>query len=296
MLHVNNELILYKQLLLDSKNKLQFFLEKHSTKEGTWGLLQLEQGEINFILLDGAGQALIQYHMDKNNPLIEIPPAVWHKIQLISSSFNGSIKFYCQPHRYFNKKYSLNNVHHDLYYVYKTYFPQDKRLKILDLGCGSGRNLLYLALLGHQVTGIDINNQALEKIKDISEKENLTKIKLIHHDLNKPLSLDKEYDAVISLVSLQFLETQHIASLLQELQTATINKGLHLIVTPIKADPYKLPDSFKYLPESKQIYSFYQNAGWSILEYKESVGQLHRLDETGKPIQGMFALLVATKN
>lgn len=295
MLHTNNRLILYKQLTLDNKDKLKFFLEKHSTKEGTWGLLQLKNGEIDFIMLDGADQTLAEFRKDKKNPLMEIPPAAWHKIRLLSDNFTGIIQFYCQPHRYFSKKYNLNNVHQDLYYAYNTYFPQNRHLKILDVGCGSGRNLLYLALLGHQITGIDINNSALRSIKDISEKENLNNVQLVHHDLNKPLTLTEGYDAVISLVTLQFLKTQHILSLLQELQMATLDKGLHLIVTPIKADLYKFPDSFSYLPGSKELYKLYQNAGWSILEYKESVAQLHRLDEAGKPIQGMFALLVASK-
>lgn len=296
MFQTDHKLILYKQLNIDSENKLKFFLEKHSTKEGTWGLLQLKTGEIDFIMLDGVGQTYAQYRVDKNNPLFEIPPAAWHKIQLVSDHFTGSIQFYCQPHRYFRKKYNLNNVHQDLYYVYTTYFPENKGLKILDVGCGSGRNLLYLALLGHPVTGIDINKQALQSIQEISEKENLNTIEYVHHDLNTPLILTEDYDAVISLVTLQFLETQCISALLQELQRSTLANGLHVIVTPIKADPYQLPDSFKYLPEPKELYHFYQNTGWSILEYRESVGQLHRLDETGKPIQGMFALLVASKN
>lgn len=296
MLNIDSDLISYKKIVIDSESKLKFFLQKHSTKEGTWGVLQLEAGEIEFVVLDGSEQELASYKIDKNNPRMNIPPALWHKIRLIKKDrFRATLQFYCKLHRYFNMKYGLGNVHSDLYYAYNTYFSQKDRLNVLDVGCGSGRNLLYLALLGHQVSGIDINASLMQGITEIIEKEKMSNVKLMTHDLNQLLSLKDSYNAVISLVTLQFLEASRISSLLTELQLATANKGLHLIVLPIKAEPYSLPASFTYLPESKVLYNFYQNAGWSILEYKESIGQLHRLDDSGKPIQGLFALLVAKK-
>lgn len=296
MLKSNDSLIPYKKIILDSSDKLKFFLEKHSTKEGTWGVLRLETGEVDFIVLEGEGKALSKHRIDKNNPQMSIPPALWHKINRVSEKFSGTLEFYCKPHRYFNKKYSLRNVQSDLYYVYTTYFLQKNKLNILDIGCGAGRNLLYLALLGHQLTGVDINQSAIQQLEEIVEKENMTNVNLITHDLHQALSLQKEaFDVVISLVTLQFIESQRIPTLLTELQSVTLNKGRHLIVLPIKSALYPLPSTFTYLPESKALYNFYQDKGWSILEYKESVGQLHKLDDSGKPIQGLFALLLAEK-
>jgi tellurite methyltransferase len=76
----------------------------------------------------------------------------------------------------------------------------------------------------------------------------------------------------------------------------TASRGLHFLVFPIEAEPYSLSSSFTYLPKSKELYHFYQDSGWSILEYKESVGQLHKLDDSGKPIQGLFGFLLAQKS
>ncbi|MES2998527.1 MAG: SAM-dependent methyltransferase TehB [Pseudomonadota bacterium] len=296
MLNIDNDLIPYKQITIDSQGKLQFFLEKHSTKEGTWGLLRLETGEIEFVILDGEGRELSKHRIDKNNPQMSIPPASWHKIKLVSEKFTGTLEFYCKPHRYFNKKYSLGNVQSDLYYAYNTYFSKKNELNILDIGCGSGRNLLYLALSGHQLTGIDINQSSIQQVEEIIKKENMSNIKLITHDLCQPLTLQKEaFDVVISIVSLQFLGTKCIPSLLTELQSTTVSKGLHLILHPIKAELYSLPSSFTYLPESKTLYHFYQDKGWSVLEYKEFVGHTHQRDDSGKPIRGLFALLLAQK-
>ena len=49
----------------------------------------------------------------------------------------------------------------------------NKSVKILDIGCGTGRHSLELARRGYEVTGIDLSEAQLKKAKSISEKENL---------------------------------------------------------------------------------------------------------------------------
>ncbi|AOW50991.1 TPA: SAM-dependent methyltransferase TehB [Legionella pneumophila subsp. pneumophila] len=291
-----DNLICYKQLSIDDHGKLKFFLEKHSTKEGTWGNLSLNEGEIDFIFQNGLGQELSRIRLDKNNRQLSIPPASWHKIIPISASFDAQLSFYCKPHRYFNKKYGLTEVHRDLLYVYHTYLSHLGLLTTLDVGCGSGRNLLYLAQLGHRLTGIDINQTALENIQIIAQKENLSPLNILSQDLNQPQSLAPDhYDFVYSTVTLQFLNASRIPSLLIEMQEATKKNGYHFLVFPVQSELYSLPSSFTFLPKQQELYHFYQDSGWSILEYKESVGHLHKQDELGRPVQGLFALLLAQK-
>jgi tellurite methyltransferase len=291
----NQDLICYKRMIIDSHNKLHFFLEKHSTKEGTWGLLNVEEGEIDFIFLNGKGGERSSVRLDKSNSQLLIPPASWHKIRLIREPFRASLEFHCKSYRYLNKKYSLGAVHADLLSVYYNYLHNQGKLTVLDVGCGSGRNLLFLAQEGHAVTGIDINASAIEQIAVITQEERLTNIQTIVHDLNQPLSLTEQYNFVFSTVSLQFLKAQSIPYLLKMLQQATIPYGFHFMVFPIQSELYSLPASFTYLPQKEELYHFYQDSGWSILEYKESTGLLHKLDEFGRPIQGLFGLLLAQK-
>lgn len=296
MLTEYGELVCYKQTLIESSGKLKFFLEKHSTKEGTWGCLRVEEGEIDFIFLNGEGQELSRVRLNQSNPQWLIPPAAWHKIIPISDNFKALLEFYCKPNRYFNKKYGLGDVHSDLQSIYQTYLHNQGQLNALDVGCGSGRNLLYLALAGHRVTGIDINKTAIEQITEMAQKENLSQIKTIHHDLNHSLNLKKDcYNFVFSTVSLQFLKPESVPFLLQELQQATMKKGYHFMVFPVKSEQYCLPASFAFLPEKEALYHLYQDKGWSILEYKESAGLLHKRDESGRPLQGLFAHLLAQR-
>ncbi|USQ14795.1 SAM-dependent methyltransferase TehB [Legionella lytica] len=291
-----NELLCYKQTDIDNHGKLKFFLEKHSTKEGTWAKLSLKEGAIDFVFLNGQGEELSHILVNKEQPDVLIPPAAWHKIIPASESFKATLEFYCMPQRYFNKKYGLAAVHGDLMYVYQTYLQHLHWASILDVGCGSGRNLLYLAQMGHRIKGVDQNQEAIETIQNIAQKEALTEVLTQVHDLNQPLGLEADhYDLVISTVSLQFLNPQRVPTLLTELQEITNKHGYHFLVFPIQSELYPLPDSFTFLPEKEELYHLYQDSGWSILEYKESIGHLHKQDASGKQISGIFGILLAQK-
>lgn len=291
-----NELMCYKQTEITSEGKLKFFLEKHSTKEGTWGQLNLQDGEIDFVFLNGQGQELSRKRVDQKHPQLIIPPASWHKIIPTSTSFKANLEFYCMPHRYFNKKYSLGEVHSDLIHIYQTYWKHLRGLSILDVGCGSGRNLLYLAKMNHSIIGIDHNQSALATIQEIAEKEALPGVDTLLHDLHQPLTPTLgQFDIVISTVSLQFLNAQRIPTLLAELQQVTKSNGYHFLVFPIQSELYSLPGFFTFLPQKEELYHLYQDRGWSILEYNESVGHLHKKDESGRQISGLFGLLLAQK-
>ena len=53
--------------------------------------------------------------------------------------------------------------------VQKGYF--DSPLKILAVGCGSGRNMTMLAQLGHELTGIDMDEKVISALKSRFENE-----------------------------------------------------------------------------------------------------------------------------
>ena len=65
--------------------------------------------------------------------------------------------------------------------------------KVVDLGCGTGRLAIGAALLGAEVTGYEIDNDALELAKNYSKEHNLD-IKWVNLAIE---NIDKKYDTVI---------------------------------------------------------------------------------------------------
>lgn len=67
---------------------------------------------------------------------------------------------------------------------------------ILDMGMGEGRNAVFLAQKGHQVTGIDISSVAIKKARKLA-KENSVRINTIVGTLTKYAIAPESYDAII---------------------------------------------------------------------------------------------------
>lgn len=76
------------------------------------------------------------------------------------------------------------------------YFP--KSGEILDVACGDGRNSIYLAKLGYEVTAIDFSKEALNRLRYFIKKEGL-KINTELVDLSKKNTFinSKSFDAII---------------------------------------------------------------------------------------------------
>lgn len=72
-----------------------------------------------------------------------------------------------------------------------------KSLKILDVGCGTGRHSIELTKRGYSVTGIDLSETQLAGAREKAAKENL-KIDFQKHDARN-LPFEQEFDAAIML-------------------------------------------------------------------------------------------------
>ena len=75
--------------------------------------------------------------------------------------------------------------------------PGHKKLKILDVGCGTGYFSILLSKLGHQVTGIDLTPDMIEKGKLLAEEEHAS-CELVVMDAEQLQFADDSFDVVIS--------------------------------------------------------------------------------------------------
>jgi 2-polyprenyl-3-methyl-5-hydroxy-6-metoxy-1,4-benzoquinol methylase len=78
----------------------------------------------------------------------------------------------------------------------------NKSLKILDVGCGTGRHSVELTRRGYKITGIDLSESMLQTARDKAKSENLD-IEFKKHDARN-LPFDKDYDVAIMLCEAGF--------------------------------------------------------------------------------------------
>lgn len=76
-------------------------------------------------------------------------------------------------------------------------FNFNKSLRILDVGCGTGRHSIELTIRGYNITGIDLSESQLKRAKEKAAEKKI-KIDFRLHDARN-LPFDNEFDAAIML-------------------------------------------------------------------------------------------------
>ncbi len=108
----------------------------------------------------------------------------------------------------------------------------DKSLKIIDVGCGTGRHSIELTKRGYHVTGIDLSDSQLAWAREKAKQCGL-KIDFQKHDA-RSLPFDGEFDAAIMLCEGGFplMETDEMNfEILKNVTKALKNKGKLIFTT-----------------------------------------------------------------
>ena len=82
-------------------------------------------------------------------------------------------------------------------YEIKNQLPQDRNLRILDVGCGAGFFSVLLAKEGYQVTGVDLTPDMVENARTLAEEEK-TDCEFLVMDAENLRFADESFDVVIS--------------------------------------------------------------------------------------------------
>ncbi|TCK01630.1 tellurite methyltransferase [Volucribacter psittacicida] len=283
------DLICYKKMPVWTKQTLpKMFQEKHNTKVGTWGKVTVLQGKLKFYVLTEDGDVLSEhiFTADQDTPFVE--PQLWHRVEALSDDLQCYLEFYCQKADYFSKKYNMTATHSEVRNAADLFKANSQ---VLDLGCGQGRNSLYLALLGHQVTALDHNPNSIAFLQQTAEKENLA-IQTALYDINLA-NIQQQYDVIISTVVLMFLDRHAIPQIIANMQDHTKSGGYNLIVAAMSTEEVPCPLPFSFTFAENELKNYYQ--GWELVKYNENMGELHKTDEQGNRIKMKFATLLARK-
>ena len=282
------KLIAYKRMPLWTKDTMPEAVQrKHNTKVGTWGKITVLKGKLKFVELteDGEEVASHIFEAGADNPMAQ--PQAWHRVEALTDDVEWFLEFYCEPKDYFPKKYNSNPVHSEVLEAMESLSPG----KALDLGCGQGRNALFLAQHGFEVTAVDQNELALEILQSIVQQADL-EMTVGLYDINSA-NLKQSYDLIVSTVVLMFLQADRIPAIIRNMQDQTNPGGYNLIVCAMDTEDYPCQVPFSFTFKEGELADYYKD--WELVKYNENPGHLHRRDENGNRIALRFATMLAKK-
>jgi len=110
--------------------------------------------------------------------------------------------------------------------------------RILDWGCGAGRNLAYLAGKGFEMTGMDPSQRGIEAARELLESEGLRgELKVVEPG---PIPAeDESYDAVLSMYAIEHGVRDEVKKSVEELHRVLKRDGLSLITLSSGEDSMK---------------------------------------------------------
>ncbi len=162
----------------------------------------------------------------------------------------------------------------------------EKHFKILDAGCGEGRNLIYFIRNEYQVYGIDKDKDSIQMLKHLikSIDEEYPISRFINGNLEEMPYKQHEFDAIISSAVLHFAESKdHFLHMFHELNRVLKYNGILFIrmtsdigmeekVKPMGKGKYLLPDkSVRFLLTKKLLNEIIDQFGYSFEENFKSV-------------------------
>ena len=146
----------------------------------------------------------------------------------------------------------------------------DSRLRLLDLGCGEGRNAVYFAKHGFDVVGLDASLPGLEKTKRYAAELDVD-VKTIHADIIS-YKIEETYDVIFSTGTVHYLPPEIRAKRFEQYKQATSPEGIN-VLSVLVTKPFieKAPDAEKSasLYKSGELLSYYWD--WEILYCTEEI-------------------------
>lgn len=174
-------------------------------------------------------QAVSKWENGTSYPEIDLLPLIANVLHTSSDALLG---YEFKTHGYYDDRYK-----EDAYYwglqPNETCFdimkmkPPIKPLKVLDIGCGEGKNAVFLARNGYHVTAFDLSLDGINKGKRLAEQYG-THVDFFQADLND-YRLSKNYDIIFSSGVFDYMKPELRIDIIEHLKEHTNEGGLNAI-------------------------------------------------------------------
>jgi len=169
--------------------------------------------------------------------------------------------------------------------------PPSAHLKLLDIGCGEGKDAVFFARNGYDVTAFDISDAGIEKTKRLADNVGV-QVKVFKADI-LDFRLDTSFDILFSSGVLHYIKPQLREEIFSNYKQFTKSNGLHVLNVFVNKPfihpaPEKEPTSCKWI--SGEIFTHYHD--WLIQESSEVIFDCN---SSGIPHQHAMNKIIAQK-
>lgn len=105
--------------------------------------------------------------------------------------------------------------------------PPDRTVKLLDVGCGEGRNAVFFACRGFDVTAFDTSPVGVEKTKRLADKAQV-QLEAFIADIND-FRLSETFDVIFSIGVLQYIPMEMRPEILENYRRFTSMNGINAL-------------------------------------------------------------------
>ena len=170
--------------------------------------------------------------------------------------------------------------------------PPIKPLKLMDIGCGEGKDAVFLARCGYEVSAFDVTDTGVEKTKRLAENAN------VYVDVFKANILDfrleRSYDILFSSGVFHYIRPELRSEIIENYKEYTAENGLNafnvLVDKPFIPEAPDKDKSERYHWKSGELFMAYGD--WYFENCEEVVFDCN---SGGIPHKHAMDILVARK-
>jgi len=139
----------------------------------------------------------------------------------------------------YSKEYFFGSGPTKLAKLAHSLLKENKIKKILEIGCGQGRDATFFAQNGYDIEAFDISDNAIKFVNQTKLALNLSNLNAFVHDVEKPLRYPPEhFDFVYSNLALQFFDLKSLDKILKNIVGLMKKNSMFLFSTKKRGDKY----------------------------------------------------------